>query len=176
MKKKLLLPMIGLGLAYMGVAQSLSPSVISSSGAVSQGEHIQLEWTLGEPAVQSLRTSDGLITEGFHQPILNVEALEVPENPPDFAMDSVVEGELKITIAPNPVQALLSIQIESDMDQQGIIFLSDLSGKKLQQTDANLLNERLEWDFSPFPSGMYLLSFYTKKGELLKTFKVTKVK
>lgn len=175
MKKKSLLTMIGLGLAYLGMTQSLSHSVISSNGAISQGEHIQLEWTLGEPAVQSIRTSNGLITEGFHQPILNVQALDLPENPPDVAVETSANEALKITIAPNPVQSLLSIKIESDLEQQGIIYLSDLAGQRLQQLEASFFNENLEWDFSHFPSGMYLLSFYTKEGALVKTFKVTKV-
>lgn len=175
MKKKIFLSVIGLGLACLGMAQSISQSVISSSGTVSQGEHIQLEWTLGEPAIQSIRTSNGLITEGFHQPMLRVEALDEPVNPPDMAFNPTTIEGLQITIAPNPVQSLLSIQIESDVDQQGVIYLSDLAGQRLQQLEASFFDESLEWDFSRFPSGMYLLSFYTNAGELLRTFKVTKV-
>lgn len=174
MKKKLFLTVIGLGLMYLGTTQSLSPSVISSSGTVSQGQDIQLEWTLGEPAVQSLRTTRGLITEGFHQPMLKVEALQLPEHSQGTAISPAIRESLEITIAPNPVQSLLSITIRSDLDQQGTIYLSDLTGRQLQRLDTSLYDQTMEWDFSQYPSGLYLLSFYTKDGTRLKTFKVTK--
>lgn len=171
MIKNLLLPLLGLGLAMMSTAQSLSPSVIASNGTVSQGNQIQLEWTLGELAIQSLQTTDGLLTEGFHQPNLLVEILDVPETD----LFPVLDETFNITVAPNPVQSTLYIQMEAESDHDGVIRLSDYSGQRLKRLETEFSNQTLEWDLSPYPSGIYLLSFYSKEGRLLKQYKVSKV-
>jgi hypothetical protein len=171
MKKKLILPLIGLGMVYLCNAQSLSPSVISSSGTVNQNDKIQLEWTLGEIAIESHQTTNGLLTEGFHQPILRIEEME-PSGSSREEISTI--SDLDISIRPNPVNALLTVDIKSGLDQNGTITLTDLAGQRLQKLETSLFAQQLEWDFSPFPSGMYFLYFHTKEGKLLKTFKVIK--
>ena len=171
MIKKLLLPILGLGMAILSTAQSFSPSVISSSGAVSEGKHIRLEWTLGELSIRSLQTMDGLLTEGFHQPTIIVEMLDLPGT--DLIM--VSEENLNIIVAPNPVQSTLSIKIESNLDQGGIVYLSDFSGQQLKHLETKFSSQTLEWDLSLYPSGIYLLSFYSWDGDLYKQFKVSKL-
>ena len=165
MKKKIILPLIGLAFVCLCNAQSLSPSIISSSGELSKTKNIQLEWTLGEIAVKSLSTSTGMITEGFHQPLSSEEIIQ---NLP------IQDYNFDVTISPNPVKAQLNINIASDLDQTGTIYLSNLAGQRLEQLRTSFYNQSLEWDFNALPGGMYFLSFFSEEGELLKTFKVAK--
>ena len=172
MKQKFVMVLIGL-LAGLGIhAQSLSPSVIAAGGQVSKGQTIQLEWTVGEAAVQSLVSPEGLITEGFHQPTLLVE--EVVISPPKVA-GKVTSEQLDITVAPNPVKSTLYFTLTSSLEGTAIVQVVDLWGKTLRQIETSLSFEQGEIDLSNFPAGMYMLYVRKKNGEFIKTFKITKV-
>ena len=172
MKRKVFIFLIGLLFTYGGFTQSLSPSVLATDGAVSQGKTISLEWTLGEAAVQTIRSPNGLLTEGFHQPTLMVEDLEI--NTPQLDT-KVHSSELQVTVAPNPVKPILHLTIESDLDETGIVQIVDLWGKTLQEIETNLSFETSDIDLTNFPAGMYMLYLRKKDGAFLKTFKITKV-
>ena len=164
--KKILFMLSCMGLFTCLSAQQLSRSVISPGGTSSKGATITLDWTLGDLAVRSLLTTEGLWTEGFHQPMLSVE--EIFDEP-------VFYDQVHIQVAPNPVRSFLSVKINSDLKGKAIIDLWDLQGKHLQRVKANLSHEDMEWDMTLFPSAMYTLSFRTEKGELIRTFKVRKI-
>lgn len=164
MKEKLLLLLFCFCGCIYGIAQSLSPSVLASQGAISQGDNFSLEWTLGELAVATIRTPDGMLTEGFHQPVLKVEELT-----------SLTEG-YQITLAPNPVKSILSVDIRSETEAEVTMQLLNLNGQPLQIHRANFPFETTELDLSNYPSGLYFLRFSEKDGKLLKTFKITKVR
>ena len=105
--KRIFLVLLSFSLSYAGIAQSLSPSVISSQGEVSEGNSVSLEWTLGEVAIQTIRSPGNVFTEGFHQPLLEVS--EVVEEQVKELL--VLEG-YDITVAPNPVRSLLELKIK----------------------------------------------------------------
>ena len=167
--KKCILMLFGLGLFWVGNAQSLSPAVISSQGSISKGNSIQLEWTIGEMATQTIRSPGGLVTEGFHQPLLEVEIQEGDKNLSPLADD------FNISIAPNPVKALLAVDIQTGENQQIYFELLDPAGRRLQLLKAGIPVEGHQIDMSNYPSGMYYLRFTTQEGELIQTFKVSKV-
>ena len=58
-------------------SQQLTPVVLSSNGGVGTSGKLQLEWTLGELAVEGLIGQPRSYTEGFHQPTLQVEQVEM---------------------------------------------------------------------------------------------------
>lgn len=173
MKRKLLVFFIVSLIGYGGYSQTLSPSVIAAEGGTSKGESIQLEWTLGEAAVQTISSPDGVITEGFHQPSLIVEPLEPERHVP--TPETETWENLQIVVAPNPVRSTLKVQVASDEDITAQVQIVDLNGTLLQQFPANLSLDQKDVDLSSYPSGTYLLYFRKKSGELIKTFKITKI-
>lgn len=68
-------------------AQSLSPTVISSSGGYFTGAGGSLSWTLGEIATETLINGGYILTQGFQQPVegititLNLDLLVFLEGP-----------------------------------------------------------------------------------------------
>ena len=172
MEKKLLIFLIGLLFTTSGFAQTLSPSVLATDGAISHGKTITLEWTLGEAAVQTIRSPDGLLTEGFHQPTILIEDLEVASPNIDTKVHT---GELQVTLAPNPVKSILHLSIRSELDETGIVQVVDLWGKTLKQIETNLSFETSDIDLTNLPAGMYMLYLRKQDGTFLKTFKITKV-
>lgn len=70
----------------MAMAQSISPSVIASSGGSGTVGGVTVDWTVGEVAVTTLDNGTNILTQGFHQgdPVkvkLNIRAfLQGPYN------------------------------------------------------------------------------------------------
>ena len=149
-------------------AQPAGPSVVASGGSSTEGKNLVLEWTLGELAVRSIATSQGMFTEGFHQPVLTVEEIALP-NP------TRAKAPLELTVAPNPVHSTLNIRLHSEIEGKVVISLFDPQGRRLRSFTTNPSGSDLEWDMSNYPAALYHLSVRTERGELLKSFKVTKI-
>ncbi|AEE48225.1 T9SS type A sorting domain-containing protein [Haliscomenobacter hydrossis] len=148
--------------AVLGKAQSLSPEVISTAGGKMQAGSIQLAWTLGETAVARWNTPQGMVTEGFHQPVLEVTLL------PEYTAPTV-------RIAPNPVQSTLNVQLQEQTKQILFANLVDVQGRVLiKRTTLQLGNTEL--DLSNLPAGMYFLNVMHQNGKTLEVFKVVKTR
>ena len=119
-------------------------------------------------AVSTLATSDGLLTQGFHQPMLLVE--ETFETPAKIMADG-----LQFSVAPNPVSSTLSIRIGAEWQGEGAIELWDFQGNRLETAKVNLPGEQLEWDLSRYPAALYSLMLRDENGVLLRTFKISKI-
>lgn len=148
--------------AAVGKAQSLSPEVISTAGGKMQAGSIQLAWTLGETAVARWNTPRGMVTEGFHQPILEVTLL------PEYTAPTV-------RIAPNPVQSTLNVQLQEQTKQLLFASLVDVHGRVLiKRTTLQLGNTEL--DLNNLPAGLYFLNVMRQNGKTLEVFKVVKTR
>ena len=51
---------------------SYSQQVISSAGKTSEAGGVILSWTIGEGVIATLGTDDTEITQGFHQPLIQL--------------------------------------------------------------------------------------------------------
>lgn len=169
MKYNLPLLITFLALTSTVFSQSLSPTVLSSAGSSVEGKTMRLDWTLGEIAVRTLRSGEGMLTEGFHQPVLKVEETEFSGQPLEIGG----REKMRINLWPNPVSAVLTVRMESAPDEEVLIDIQNIWGKSLQRIISQSPAD-MELDMSPFPAGIYLLSFRTREGEHLKTFKVVK--
>ena len=127
-----------------------------------------LDWTLGELAVSSLETPNGLLTEGFHQPMLRVESTF--ESP-------IQKGEtnFQMRIAPNPVTSNLSIRIHSEGEGEGELALWDARGQRLKRAAVDLSLAQQDWDLSGYASGIYTVTLRDEKGALLRSYKISKI-
>lgn len=154
-------------LCYASLSQG--QSVIASDGGESGTDKIRIEWTLGEFAIQTLATPSGLLTEGYHQPRLQVT--RIPE--PTEAISEAIQQELKVTIAPNPVKDILNIKLQRKRDLLLHLRLLSANGVLLQQQKI-LAPNQLELDLSKYPGGLYLLQFIQKDGQAIETYKISK--
>ena len=59
------------------IAQTLSPSVISSAGGYFNAANGSLSWTMGETVIQTLQSGSNMLTEGFQQPEVQVRTLTI---------------------------------------------------------------------------------------------------
>lgn len=149
-------------------AQTISPSIISPSGNTDQSDEISLEWTIGELAVSTYEMNGLMLTEGFHQPLLSVERLIVPENEPG--------DDLVIKIAPNPVKYMLSIEIFDSLNRALELQLFDATGRLVENSQVDSFTQNLEFDMGHYVSGFYVLRVIDPASQtILDAYKVSKI-
>ena len=154
--------------------QKLSPEVISSAGDISKTASVSLEWTLGETIIESSKIADKHYTQGFHQSYLKVKSIFPANN------ESSASG-YNMSVSPNPVEAILEIQISTenvptDKISKVDLFLIDMQGQQFPVQNSNEKPGTTFLDMSAFPSGVYFLKAQKENGLLLKSFKIIKVR
>jgi hypothetical protein len=165
--KKVLLLFLGMGIISFTCAQQTNLSVISPAGNRNEIPFISLEWTLGELAVIPLKTPEGMLTQGFHQPLLVVEESE--EVPPIF-----MSNQIDVKVMPNPTMGSLFIVVDSKLEESVLLSLKTFSGTILQSTTITFSQEEFEWNMINYPAGIYLLTVQGLKDEIIKSLKITK--
>ncbi len=151
-----LILILPLGLA----GQSLTPQVLSNAGGSFSQNGVKMSWTLGETAVMHFSTAGGSVTEGFHQPGLQI-----------FGLDA--SAIVAIKIMPNPVQSTLNVQIPSANQSEWVATLSDEQGRILLRR-TRLQSGNTELDLSHYPSGVYFLGMQEAGKNVPQSFKVVK--
>ena len=125
--------------------QTIDRSVVSSTGDHIDSDLISVSWTLGEIAI-SPSSSDGLIlSQGFHQGNLVINAIEG------------ILSEFQLKTYPNPVLDRLIIE-SSKLNQYYEIF--DVNGRVI--TNGHIDSSPFELDFTTLPSGSYFLIVESK--------------
>jgi len=149
-------------------AQTLSPSVISPAGDIDHTDDISLEWTIGELAVATNYADGRMLTEGFHQPLLNVERI-IPPGKDEH-------NDLVVTIAPNPVKYTLGVEIIDPQKRILELQLIDAQGRLVEHTKMDANTQNLEFDMSNYAAGFYVLRIIDPASQsLLDAFKVAKI-
>jgi len=161
----------------LAAQSSLDRQVIASQGGSVQTETIRLDWTLGEPAVATLATPSGVWTEGFQQPSLRVERLDRGLNLPDNGtlLIGADRNNYDILVFPNPVSSQLTVQLQSTVEPELILRFFDAQGKMLSHEIVGAPSATA-FDVSRYPDGIYLLSFATREGLTVQTFRIVKTK
>jgi len=137
--KKLLL--ILLCLPMIGFGQVTSPSVVSSSGDSYSNGSVIMDYTLGEIALETHTNSSAILTQGFHQGVLEVTA-------------GVVNIDFKTKIYPNPTTNFLIVELEKNVNADILVY--DINGKLVIKHRLNNEQQK-ELDFSFLKQGNYLL-------------------
>lgn len=177
--RKVILFLLGIICLYTTVqSQQLNPSVIAAEGGVSKAAGISLEWTLGEPFTESLPVSDGLFTQGFHQPLLLVTKMPVPvpKQVTNYKITVVPAPvtDYKITLAPNPVQSYFIVSMPAPNPEEVILSLIDFAGRITPVRFINGKATTIRVDMTRMIAGIYLLEIRKPSGELIQTFKIIK--
>jgi len=146
--------------------QRFEPEVIANDGGNNKLGDMQVEWTLGEPAIESVANNDRLYTQGFHQPLIVMSRKNE---------EIVIEDDMKITAAPNPVEHILTVSFWSKKDESLMINLVDVNGKILFVKPINGKTGTMQINMSAYSDGMYLLNVRRIQGGFSRNIKVIKV-
>jgi hypothetical protein len=153
-------------------------SVVAADGGTAAGAGMTLEWTLGETSISSGKSQAIFLTEGFHQPILLVEAVSSTaferEGTTDAKKEVSRETAFSVTLLPNPVASILYVRFSDGNFDGARLELADASGQVLIVDALPAESREVEMDLANLSSGIYFLRCRSLDGQFSKTFKVTK--
>jgi len=148
----------------VGYTQSAGPSVVGVSGGQATSGQVYVTWTVGEVAVghHYALNGEGSITEGVHQPYLQVEPLRN-----NHSFDAL--------IFPNPVTSEVTLRLPLTGQELVSAHLVDGQGRILQEKK-NLPGGDTRFDLRQLPVGVYYLHLgQTKDASRLESYKIIKV-
>jgi hypothetical protein len=155
------LPLLALGcLAMTAHGQSTSPEVIASSGDHFDNGTNSISYTIGEPVILTVSSTNNTLTQGFHQTSLLIDAVaEGPE----------YSG---ISVYPNPTNNQITISAE----QLGLYddaHLFDASGRLVWTQNESAPALQSSVDMTSMASGLYFLRL-SKSDQSSLEFKILK--
>ncbi|MBN2775192.1 MAG: T9SS type A sorting domain-containing protein [Prolixibacteraceae bacterium] len=135
-------------------------NVVANSGGHFESPQLQISWTLGEPIIETIGAGDYILTQGFHQSILTVTAIE-----------NIPELQVEIKAYPNPVTTKVNLSVNSDNFQDWTYSLYNAEGKLL-------VSKNINTGITEIPMQMYVASNYIlqvkQNNRELKSFKIVK--
>jgi hypothetical protein len=150
-------------LSIPAFTQSLTPSVVASSGNDHENEGVSLSWTLGEIAIKTLETETIILTQGFHQGDILVDAIE-----------KVIDENFTIRIFPNPTNQSVTIELFRQDPVRVYIEVIDINGKLLSNKQVEATDNQAEIDFSHYIPATYFLRIKTPDNKLNITYPIIK--
>jgi hypothetical protein len=159
MKKTVLVIIAFLGCFCIINAQE----VVSSAGDSYTAGGYEVSWTLGEPVIETVKSTDNNITltQGFHQTDITVVAID----------DLALQG-LDLSVYPNPVNSILNLKATGREDVKLKYSLFGVDGRLLFQRE--IVNNPEEINMLPYAGGNYLLKVSTAGNDPVRTFKIVK--
>ncbi|MFN0202710.1 MAG: T9SS type A sorting domain-containing protein [Bacteroidia bacterium] len=162
MKKVLLIPiLLAMGLPLF--AQSISPHVIASTGGQFSQTTAQLEFTVGEVAIATYNIGSNLLSQGFHQPIIVVDAI-----------DDALIG-FSMNVYPNPTTQSLLLESDAPLPSNLHFLLVDAKGSTILTGDWQKNETQKALDLSQLAEGTYFLQLIHTQSTATRTFKVQKL-
>lgn len=154
-----------LGILFTTVlcSQESNQNVLSSAGGTFEGASIQLDWTLGELAVNTINNPNLIVTQGFHQPYNNVTDLS--DLPPELGL---------IQVFPNPVRDRLNLHIDLKSNEDVKIVLFDVAGELVIEDEINGDKKYHVKDLGNLVSGTYFLKLSLLESEYVEKIKILK--
>jgi len=166
--KKIFTPFLLLLIINVASAQSLSPTVIASSGNYHEGTSVILSYTIGEPVVTTIGNSSGILTQGFQQPSEKADGVQ-----------QVDLNNLNISIYPNPANETVNIFINSKENAPDIsVKITDILGRELRlpttiYSDGN--QQSFSINLSNLSAAMYFITIRDNKNNTSSTSKINKI-
>lgn len=147
-----------------------SHEVISSGGGTAQGQTIVLDWTLGEPMVETAIYKDRMITQGFHQPVIQI--YDIGQN---AQIATRTLGSQEFMLSPNPAKSVLTLDIDPPLKHDIDLVITNAEGSVVQSQKIPTGTERSRLDISGIPPGLFILSLYDTEHALVKSFMISKI-
>lgn len=156
-----------LAIIYVTIVHAQVQSVIGFAGGSTQSDDILVEFTLGEPLILTLANNKNVVTQGFHQPDINLSTSIVHFNGID----------LEITTYPNPFDESINVKIDGAEVPAGQLQVIDLEGRMVWEKaivggsqSITILGESLG------ANGMYFIRYINKIGQIINTDKILRIK
>jgi hypothetical protein len=148
---------------YGVMAQKIDPQVLSTAGTRFQGSTINIDWTLGEFAITTIKGSANIITQGFHQPNYVITKLNDLTDNPGI-----------ISVYPNPTSDLIQIKMTFDKVRLVQARLMDIHGKLIWNNQFK--GQRIDETSSlkDLSNGIYILNFFIDDNQSTQAFKISK--
>lgn len=145
-------------------AQTVTPTVIASDGGSYVNAQGQIEWTIGEPVSETFTNANNSITNGFHQPGLDLATL---------IKEQRINQE--ILVYPNPVKENLEINFKGIKSGEYKLVMVDALGKLIYDTRISLSEnvQNFHLKMNDVAAGNYFLSI--EGANFNKTVKINKV-
>jgi hypothetical protein len=153
-------------LSICSFSQQISQAIIASAGDVNTAGRTVLEWTLGEPVIETFSFGNLLLTQGFHQPMLRSKI-----SPVSIGLQKEV---IVVTISPNPVQNVCTAVIKRDTDTNLYLMLTDSRGRLLSNRVSSSKVDAIDFNLASYASGVYMLTLVTANGSIYKSYKIIK--
>lgn len=164
---------IVMGLSCPGVilhGQSLERSVLGSAGTEVRSGDVQVAWTLGETAVLDRKSTQGHLTEGFHQALLRV----IPQAAvlPDFIGPSS-SPTFVWQVYPVPAQSTVAVST-TGLTESALLQLIDSQGRLLWSGELPANDTGQVIDLSGEPAGHYWLVARNQQKEVMGSAQIIK--
>lgn len=161
--QKLLYLISAFCITHISTAQTSDPTVIASASGEGRAGNVSISWTLGETAIRTGHSINRIITEGFHQPGMILSPRMVRQ------------GSININIAPNPTYSAIQVNVQTDVEEDMLIYLNDIKGTQMlyQRLPAKINQTTL--NVQGLATGIYFLQIRNTSGSLFKSFKVIKL-
>jgi hypothetical protein len=154
-------PIFVLLVLLFAATATYAQQVVASSGNSGSAAGYTVDWTLGEPVIETISGSNHILTQGLHQTKLLATAISEMEFP-----------GLEVKVYPNPTGRFLKIEVIQTGNELIFYEISDITGRKsvLKQMHSNTE----EIDMGSYVSGIYFLNVTTRNREYVKVFKIIK--
>lgn len=154
MKKKTLLA----GVFISSISLLSAQEVISTQGDSYDNGTNTIDFTIGEPVIETVSDGTNDATQGFHQTNLTITNIED------------LDANFSVNIYPNPTSEVINLTIEK---YEKITFqIFDMGGKLVEEL--MLTSSTTNVNVSDYPKGTYLLTLTQSDKKKIKTYKIVK--
>lgn len=155
MKKKSLLISTLTVCSFVTYAQQ---EIVSTQGDSYTNGTNTIDFTIGEPVIESESDGTNDLTQGFHQTKLLVTSV------------NDIDKNFKVSVFPNPTSQFITIKIENVKGETYQLF--DINGKVV--STGRLTSASSKVDLSGLANGTFILSISNNKNKQLKTYQIIK--
>ena len=161
--KKLLLIIIAIITSVFVNAQEISSYVVASSGGSAETTNLNISWTLGEVAIETLESSTLILTQGFQQGYFEITSIDEP-----------VAGSFTLKVYPNPAVEYIWVAMETVDIKIATIEIFDIDGKLVYNQKWQLEDGEKQIMLNGFSASQYILRVSDETGKVLQNFKLIK--
>ncbi len=160
--KKTILLLATVVIGTMGIAQKLSPVAIGSGFVNGTSANAEISSTVGQTAYTSKSDGSSQLTEGVHQPVVEIVSVE----------DEIPEIGMAVYPNPNSGQFFFELTNLEGKTFNGELF--DANGVSIEKVVVSEQTNSI--DISNLPSGSYFLHVFGEDGHSMKQYKVMKIR
>jgi len=140
--------------------------VIGSAGRHVKVADLQISFNIGEPRVETAKSGNLTLTQGFEQGEMRVLGIESPE------------GEMEISAFPNPGGGKLTLELAAAVAGNYRIEVFDLGGRRMLAPEEISVRGKVKksLDLRRLASGTYIIRIESEEARVRRNIKVEIIK